>query len=75
MNMNSEFFLLSQELSKVLKELAMTPGSGKDDRASPKLDSRLDNLQHHSGLYEVARALLLERRSRNLTMSNPDNGK
>lgn len=75
MNMNSEFFLLSQELSKVLQELAMTPRSGKDDRASPKLDSRLDNLQHHSGLYEVAKTLLLERRSRNLTTSNLGNGK
>lgn len=69
------FFLLSQELSKVLKELGMTPGNTKDYRASPKLDSRLDNLQHDSVLYEVARALLLERRSRNLTMPNPDNGK
>ena len=44
-----------------MKEMAAAPTRGKDDRASLKLDNRLDCLQHGSELYEMARILLLER--------------
>ncbi|KAI0600377.1 hypothetical protein F4775DRAFT_61536 [Biscogniauxia sp. FL1348] len=72
MDMNSKFFLLSCELSKALKELAMAPANRKDEHASPKLDNRLHNLPYDSDLYEVARTLLLERQSKSL-MPEPDN--
>lgn len=75
MDTNSEFIVLSSELAKALKELAVPPGSGRDDHRSLKLDDRLDNLQYDNDLYEATRILLLERRLRNQAMPVPDNGK
>ena len=71
MDTSSKLFLLSCELAKALKHISATPAGGKDDNS---FDNRLAHLQPYSELYEVARTLLLERRSRYLEASDPDNG-
>lgn len=76
MDVNSKFFSRSCELSKALKQPAITAPGREGDHASHMVDdNRLENLRHWRELWEVARSLLLERRSRHLAMPEPDNGK